>query len=162
MAEEYARRNNLDAFSYDMWWTRSVGTHWSFGITFTKTMNKFISWIKFYANNDWQKDYKKYNVQYNVDWFFTFAKEKSILKCGTFYAEELILIHWGDFFRNNFASNISYFKDEHLHDLLHERLFNSQSQTWKIPGSIPCIIKLNSLNDSVSYLRNVVGLVNKG
>ena len=94
--------------------------------------------------------------------FFTFAKEKSILKCGTFYAEELILIHWGDFFRNNFASNISYFKDEHLHDLLHERLFNSQSQTWKIPGSIPCIIKLNSLNDSVSYLRNVVGLVNKG
>lgn len=162
MAEEYARRNDLDAFSYDMWWTRSVGTHWSFGITFTKTMNKFKSWIKFYANNDWQKYYKKYNVQYNVDWFFTFAKEKGILKCGTFYAEELILIHWGDFFRNNFASNISYFKDEHLHDLLHERLFNSQSQTWKIPGSIPCIIRLNSLNDSVSYLRNVVGLVNKG
>ena len=42
MAEEYARRNDLDAFSYDMWWTRSVGTHWSFGITFTKTMQIMI------------------------------------------------------------------------------------------------------------------------
>jgi hypothetical protein len=72
-------------------------------------------------------------------------KRRASLNAVHFNAEELILIHWGDFFRNNFASNISYFKDEHLHELLHERLFNSQSQTWKIPGSIPCIIKLKFL-----------------
>lgn len=162
IAEQYARRNDLDAFSYDMWWTRSVGTHWSFGITFTKTLKNFRNWVNSYADKKWQKDYQKYNIEYNVDWFFTFAKEKNILKCDSFYAEDLILIHWGDFFRNNFASNISYFENEHLHDILHERLFNSQSQTWKVPGSIPCIYKHNSLKDSELYLRNTVGLVNKG
>lgn len=161
-AEEYSLRNDLDAFSYDMWWTRSVGTHWSFGITFTKTKKNFVQWINSYANDSWQRNYKKYNVDYNVDWFFTFAKESNILKCESFFCEDLILIHWGDFFRNNFASNISYFKDGELHDFLHERLFNSQSQTWKIPGNIPLISMHNSLKESELYMRNVVGLVNKG
>lgn len=162
IAEQYSFEHGLNAFSYDMWWTRSLGTHWSFGITFTKTMTNFLKWVKSYSNKNWQKDYQKYNVEFNVDWFFTFAKEKNILKCDSFYAEDLILIHWGDFFRNNFASNISYFNDKKLHDILHERLFNSQSQTWNVPGNIPCIYKNNTLQDSELYLRNTVGLVNKG
>lgn len=107
LAEDYLKSNNLDIFSYDMWWSQSKGTHWSFGITFTKTIPNFKGFLRPFVGSRWQQSYHKYKVHFNVDWFFTYLKENKILRCESFYLENCYFIHWGDFLRNNIGSGLS-------------------------------------------------------
>lgn len=95
-AQNYAKENNIDAFSFDFWATKTKGRHWSFGITYIKEHKDFITKIK--ENNIQWEEYKNYTSVHNIDWIFTFLKDKNIFKFETFYVENLCFLHWGRFF----------------------------------------------------------------
>ncbi len=94
-AAEYAENNNLDAFGFDFWATKTKGRHWSFGITYTRNSVDYFEKLEKYSI-DWS--IYKHTTVYNIDWCFTHLKNIGQLKLKTFYTENLYFLHWGRFF----------------------------------------------------------------
>ena len=112
--EIYAKENNIDAFSFDMWNSRTKNIHWSFGITYTQ-MNK--DWFKIFEDNyklKWNEKYSSYLAEWNVDFFFTHLRDAKAAKIGHFYVDNLMFIHWGDFLFNIIGSSICQFKNGNI------------------------------------------------
>ena len=105
--EEYACNNNINVFSLDMWRSNTAGRHWSFGVTFVRDSSKCFNLVEEYCSDNWKNGYEKYVVSYNLDWFFTYLKDKNYLAIETFYIENCMYIHWGDFLYNILGSNVS-------------------------------------------------------
>ena len=95
--QERANDDHLDMLGLDMWYTRFEGRHWSLGVTFTKNPSV---WLEVMMHRC--KDFKEYleteeakNSEYAqvVDWFFTYLKDYSTMKIGTFYVENMRFMH---------------------------------------------------------------------
>ena len=103
-AEKYAKKNNIDLFNFDMFYTKSFGVHWSFGIVMCTNPKKCLNAIK--ANTNWHDNRKfqetfnicwlnKYN--FNIDWFFTYLRDTRQLNMKTFYIENGMVAHMPDY-----------------------------------------------------------------
>lgn len=96
---QYAQNHHIHAFSLDMCRTRTLGAHWSFGITYTSMECDWIGILEGNADTKWQERYQNLNNGYfNLDWFFTYLGERGIARVATFYIENAFFIHFGDFF----------------------------------------------------------------
>lgn len=99
LAQNYADKENIKAFSLDMHVTQFRNKHWSFGITYTNNNFKWIDIFKNIKNNSWQYKYKEnYCYDFNLDWFMTYLKTFYNDKIKTFYVENLLFIHWATLF----------------------------------------------------------------
>ena len=95
----YAKTHNIHAFSLDMWHSRTLGTHFSFGITFTSLECDWFSILENNKNTKWQEKMMSLdNGYFNLDWFFTYLGNEKIANVATFYIENAFFIHFGDFF----------------------------------------------------------------
>lgn len=158
-AQNYAIKNDIDAFSFDMWFTRTYRRHWSFGITFT---NNKKNWFEIFKNNldpSWQNPYKEYATLFNLDWLFTSLRDSKIAKNETFYIDNMQFIHWGDFFTNPILTG--YFKWEN-NKLIFPILHNIYKSELGIVDVASDCVKLNYLINSdectkfaVDYLTNL-------
>lgn len=113
-AEEYAKLNDIDCFSLDMWNSETYGKHWSFGVTFIKGQKKLIDiCLKKCMDTGYKKMEKEGNS--NVDWFFTYLKNEKLLNIQTFYVENLKFLHYSnDFFEKPIGSGLYHWIDGKL------------------------------------------------
>lgn len=112
--KEYAEKNNIDAFSFDMHMSRTKGKHWSFGITYTRTA---INWFEIFNKNkdtSWRNNYLDFDTNFNLDWFFTHLRNSKIAKCETFYVENVRFIHQGDLINNPIYAWIGEYKNNKI------------------------------------------------
>lgn len=98
---KYADDNDINAFSLDMWRSRSYGKHWSFGITYQK--NKDCSWQN-----------------------FNYLREYSKLKIQNWYVEDLYFLHWGNFFLHVIQSSLCNWKDGNLSFPIIEKIYENK------------------------------------
>ena len=102
-AEKYAINNNIDLLNFDMFYSKSYGVHWSFGIVICTNHSRTIKTIR--ENINWRKNKNlidKYNIcwidkfNFNVDWLFTFFRDTKQLNMKTFYIENALVAHMPD------------------------------------------------------------------
>lgn len=148
--EAYADKNDIEAFSLDMHRSRTRGRHWSFGITYTKMDT---NWFQIFNENPdvkWHKHYDNYDYEFNLDWFFTFLKDYKNIKNETFYINNSLFIHWGNFLTNIIGSGIFYWKNNTLKfpiilEVIKDEYFGN------IPISKDCIKFESDMNDEIKY-----------
>lgn len=97
-----ADEKNVEIISLDMWRSRTQGRHWTWGVAYVNTENTDfckicsentdLSWA-----NSGQYPYRVYKQETNIDWFFTYLKIHKKIAIETFYIENAIFVHWGNF-----------------------------------------------------------------
>lgn len=102
-AEKYALDNKIDLLNFDMFYSKSYGVHWSFGIVICTNPQMAINTIK--KNTNWRENkelIEKYNIcwinkfNFNVDWLFTYFRDTKQLNMKTFYIENALVAHMPD------------------------------------------------------------------
>ena len=120
---DIAVQENISAVSLDMWLSRTKGKHWSFGITF---INNNVDYTKIFHENqnlDWISAYRGYGNSFNLDWFFTYLRDNQIINIKSFFIDNCMFIHWGDFLVNPFYSWVNIWKDGKVHYPIFEKIF---------------------------------------
>ena len=101
---KYAQNHKIHAFSLDMWHSRTFGSHWSFGITWSSLECDWCEILEGNKDSKWQEKFMSLdNGNFNLDWFFTYLGASGLANVATFYIENALFIHFGDFFINKFA-----------------------------------------------------------
>lgn len=113
--EQYAETKDFGSFSLDMHRSRTLGRHWSFGITYTRMNTDWFSILNNNPDSSWQKHYEKYDYEFNLDWFFTYLKDFKNIKNETFYIDNSYFIHWGNFLTNVIGSGVFNWKNNRLY-----------------------------------------------
>ena len=93
-AEDYAVEQGVHIFSLDMWTTRTSGSHWSFGVTYTDNTVDWMAMLRDHCTDSFYQDHL-HSLQ-NVDEYLTYLKFTSELRIETFYAENLRFVHYSD------------------------------------------------------------------
>ena len=88
--KRYADGHDGNAYSYDVWRSRSNKKHWSFGTTYTK--NK-IDWLDIFFTNYDKQDWLAKNGNFNLDWFLTYLKNMNLAKLETYYIKNVYFSH---------------------------------------------------------------------
>ena len=121
-AEEYAMSNNIDLFNIDMFFSKSFGIHWSFGVVLCTNPQKCLEAIK--SNTNWRTNYKLINqfklswlnkFNFNVDWLFTFLRDTKQLNMQTFYIEKALVAHMPDIILEHGWAFMLQWKDNNTH-----------------------------------------------
>ena len=134
----YAKNNDIKAFSLDMHTSRTKGKHWSFGITYTDSE---FDWFDIFDNNDstkWREKYLSYDYHFNLDWFFTYLRDNNFCNIKTFYIENLFFIHYGDFLSNSIGSGVFHWVNNRIKFPILLEIFGSQ-KFGDIPINRNCI-----------------------
>lgn len=101
--EKYALTNNIDLFNIDMFYSKSYGVHWSFGVVLCTNPQKCLDVVR--KNTNWRENsdlIKKYNIcwidkfNFNVDWLFTFLRDTKQLNMKSFYINNGVVVHMPD------------------------------------------------------------------
>ncbi|WP_428058217.1 hypothetical protein [Candidatus Avelusimicrobium faecicola] len=112
--ELYAEKHNVAACSLDMWRSRTKGKHWSFGVCYVRDMVDFCSIFDRNEDLSWISNYLKLDTAFNLDWFFTYLKEKKNIKIESFYFSNCYFIHWGSFIFNPIGASVYYWENGKL------------------------------------------------
>ena len=112
-AREKADELQYDIFSLDMWYTRRIGQHWTFGVSYTRSTEQWIDHMVKHCMDD---AYKNQTIwPWNLDGYFSYLKELDELKIETWYCENLKFIHYSDdFFKRLRSSGFYHWKDGRL------------------------------------------------
>lgn len=105
--EDKAESSNDVCTSLDMWYSRSEGTYWSFGITFVRRVGLWKNWISGYC------DFNNWNAEFgNVDNYFGFLAREKCKGINLWYCDNLIFFHQdNDLGRRLIRSGIYHFHD---------------------------------------------------
>lgn len=118
-AASYAEKEDIDLFSLDMWKSRTLGKHWSWGITYVRDKRDLLKKISSEKNTDWVKLYEKefeFN-NYNSDWHInSLVKRGTDLKIASFYPKSTGFIHWGDLLFNPVGSYVCRWRKDGVID----------------------------------------------
>ncbi len=144
------------AVSYDMWFTHMSGRHWSFGITYISGKLDFTEIFSKLKDKSWMNEMKQYTDWFNLDWFFTYLREKKV-PLGVFHLDECLFIHWGDNLRNPYNSWISEFSGEELRYPIIEFIYRKPMFAVKrIQPESEKICVGTSLEESRDFLWNEI------
>lgn len=158
--EKYADDKNINSISLDMHTSRSNGKHWSFGVNYTKNN---IDWFNILNNKNWkieQEQFKKYDNNINLDWFFTYIRNNKIANIENFYIDNMLFIHFGDFLLNPIGASIwSYKNNKIIYPILKYVFENEKLSEVNICSSSTCIYSVQHMN-SVEYLNTQLAHLN--
>jgi outer membrane protein assembly factor BamB len=111
--EEYAGAQGVDCLSLDMYQTFQY--HWSFGVTFVRNTRDYVALVKNIAQEEVARAYPAVNdgkpfvskedgflyarpgYNGNVDWYFTYMRDRGIINAKSFYFENTHFAHVGVF-----------------------------------------------------------------
>lgn len=146
----YAKNNDIKAFSLDMHTSRTKGKHWSFGITYTDSE---FDWFGILDNNHdtkWREKYLSYDYHFNLDWFFTYLRDNNFCNIKTFYIENLFFIHYGDFLSNSIGSGVYHWNNNRIQFPILLDVFGSK-EYGDIPINKNCIKFDYNLKPQMAY-----------
>ncbi len=157
--EKYAAKEDIKTLSLDMWHSRTRKKHWSFGITYNNNFLEIFDIFNSLKNSSWQKFYEKYDIAFNLDWFFTYLKDKMKYKIESFYVENCYFIHWGNFIINPIGSSICHWHAGILAFPVLSEIYKD-NDLGKIPVANDCIkFEINKTCDFgdfvYKYLSNI-------
>lgn len=111
-AEDKAVKYGIPILSLDMWYTKSMTGHWTFGITYT---DNSIDWFRKMKGHIADKEYGLAGHPPNMDGYFTYLRSIGDIRIESFYAENLRFLHYSnDFFRRPWASGFYHWKNGKL------------------------------------------------
>lgn len=122
-AEELLNGCAPAAISLDMWWTRTHGKYWTWGVAYINGTTRFINEIESVNDRNWWNPYKEYDIDVTADWFFTYLRDYRKISIETFYIEASWFIHWCSFIRNAMHGYVCYWKDGWWHAPIMESIF---------------------------------------
>ena len=149
----YANAHKICAFSLDMWHSRTLGTHFSFGITYTSFECDWFKILEGNKDSKWQEKFMSLdNGNFNLDWFFTYLGASSLANVANFYIENAFFIHFGDFFVNRFGLGlgVSHWQEGKLRYPLLLEIYGSK-RFGEIPIAKDCIKFDANLNKQDAY-----------
>lgn len=128
-AENYALKNDIHAFSVDIWASSTFNRHWSFGVTFFNNISQIIETLEKLKNTLLKNEVFTYGGVTNLDWIFTYLKKTSKLQIYTFYVENCYFAHYGhdgDFLSKVSCDSIWYWKNNKFIKPLLSEIMNNQ------------------------------------
>ena len=124
--QNYAFESCMDITSLDMWLSRTCGQHWSFGITYVDTTRvDYIGIFDTVSSQAWMKSYSDIEEIFNLDWFFTFLRDKTEVNVGSFYVNHCWFVHFGNFISNPIYGWINYWDSGKIHYPILESVYNN-------------------------------------
>lgn len=121
-AEQKAKDEHLDLFNLDMFYSKSYGVHWSFGVVICMNPAKCLNILK--ENTKWRNNKKLielYNIcwldkfNFNIDWFFTFIRDTKQLNMKTFYIDKALVAHMPDIILEHGWAFMLQWKNNNIH-----------------------------------------------
>ncbi|WP_334083290.1 hypothetical protein [Helicobacter typhlonius] len=142
---DYAQNHHLSAFSLDMHSTRLKGKFWSFGVSF---MSHNIDWFALLKAHIQEGKNQKlpFGSTLNLDFVVTYLKDSYNIKCESFYANNLVFLHFlknNDFVRMPIIGSIYYYQNATLHTPILS-IYNSPLAQIPIAENI---IKIDDLDE---------------
>lgn len=130
----YAKENNLDAFSLDMHRTFFRGEHWSFGVAYIQNNSKLIKLVEKAKNRHWHDEKLKYDKNCNLDWYFTYLLDSKQAKISTFEIDNCYFMHWGAITNLLFMMHsASITRNKQMEYPLGYKMFNVKDSIMQIP-----------------------------
>ena len=126
-AQIMAKKEEISALSLDIWRSRTLGRHWSWGIVYVNDNVDFCKVIEDNLDENWFYPYKNIEAYFNLDWFFTYLKDYKNIKIESFYAENMYLIHWGNFLRSPLSAAVLFWSNEKLTFPIMKYVFHNDS-----------------------------------
>lgn len=126
-AQNYALDSRMDIISLDMWLSRTCGRHWSFGVTYVDAGR--VDYTEIFDNigsRAWMGSYNDIEEIFNLDWFFTYLRDKKEINVGSFYVEGCWFVHFGNFISNPIYSWINYWESGKIHYPILESVYNNE------------------------------------
>lgn len=124
--KNYVLESNTDIISLDMWLSRTYGQHWSFGITYVDTNRvDYTDLFNRVSSRSWMDFYNDIEEAFNLDWFFTYLRDKTEINVGTFYVEHCWFVHFGNFISNPIYGWINYWESGKIHYPILESVYNN-------------------------------------
>ena len=94
--KDYSVSNKVDMISLDMCRTRYIGSHWTFGITYT---DNSVNWLELMKDHCKDSFFLDKNCKYwdlNIDGYCAYLGYSEFVNLSTFYVENLQMIHHDD------------------------------------------------------------------
>lgn len=154
----YAQNHHIHAFSLDMWRTRTLGQHWSFGVTYTSMECDWIGIFEGNTDTKWQERYPNLdNGNFSLDWFFTYLGKAGIARVATFYINNAFFVHFGNFFfaRSPLGLGVSHWQNGVLRYPLLLEIYGSK-RFGEVPIAKDCIKFEAGLDkmDAFDFMQN--------
>ena len=162
IVEKYSNENGIDVNGLDMWRSMSAhekwskGINWSLGITY---INNSLDWLDIFEkySHGYKKDMciDENDNDVNLDWYFTYLKDKNAARIETFYFEKMKFMHFYDcFFDYPHLSMLCKWSNGNIHYPLLSECFGSRNY-----GVIPIaddVIRLDmKITDDESLLAMI-------
>ena len=126
----YAVDHNKDLFSLDMWRSRSIAKHWSFGITY---VNCRVDWLDIMRRHVTCEKasihFTNGNHAKNIDEYFTYIRATDMdVSIETFCINNLLFVHYSDdFIMNPIISGVFKWKGDKLEFPIIKHIYNIDS-----------------------------------
>ena len=136
-AENYAIKNQIDAFSFDMHSTRVKNKHWTWGVTFCRSEIDWIELFKMARNNKWHEYTNKFDDKvFNIDWYMTYCRDFKKANVQTFYIDKSYFVHYGMIPHcNSLVISVYHFKNGKLYFPFFDMATSKKTIFMKIPNS---------------------------
>ena len=126
-AQNYADKNDINAFSLDIHRSQERKRYWTFGVTYIKMQS--MDYFKMFENNQdtsWEDHLVRKYDACNVDSFFTFKANNQQLKAETFYIENCSFIHFGNILVHVAVSGMFFWKDGKFFDRILSEIYRDE------------------------------------
>lgn len=153
--ERKAESEKIQAFSLDMWRSKTFGAHWSLGILLVTDASFFCNLFSQHKDELWHNETIRYQYLYNLDWFMTYSKNHNMARIETFYVDNCRFIHWGKLISDPIFSAIYHWCDGKLVSPIMKYLYGRRDK-GEIPICKDCI-KIDigiSAQESLSIMEN--------
>lgn len=154
LVEDHALQLGIDCFSLDMYQTFQF--HWSFGMTFVRNSTNYLLLTQNIHADDVVRSYPAINqgnafvrkedgliyrlIGYNgnIDWFFTFMRDKKMINANSFY------------FENSHFAHVGIFGYDALGQLVNGVYYWRNGKIWGRPIANDCVkFELDHLYDRI-------------
>ncbi len=154
-AEKIAIEKDINAFSLDMWRSKSNGVHWSLGILFIHDTIDFMNIFKNENSLEWTEKYKDYDCAFNLDWYMSYLKKYKNIKIDTFYVENCYFIHFGELLFSLYNSWICLWKNNKIIYPILKYIYKSDIGELDIADCIKIDVNIKE-EESIHFFENEV------
>lgn len=113
-AKDIAIQSNINFYSLDMWKSRSMGRHWSWGVTFVNDNINVLKLISSEKDLSWTIAYSELFSKSNAnsDWHInSLVRRGRGITIKSFYPKNSGFVHWGDFIFNPIGAYVCQWKN---------------------------------------------------
>lgn len=163
---QYAHQYDINLFSLDMHHSFSNAKHWSYGITYTRNVDKILHLFHTFSVKEWQKQqshYHRWEPHLNIDWFTTWLGDSKQLNCKSWYVNDCYFLHLN---KPLYSGNcgLSLFTNNNIHYPIFSQLYkdNSLGVSW-VPiakDDIKFDLSINQ-QDSFAYFAEFIACLSE-